>query len=51
MVVLPVHTLLSIVEKCQDFGADVILYGTNLAESKRHAFIMIAENGRTYING
>ncbi|KAL0819571.1 hypothetical protein ABMA28_007662 [Loxostege sticticalis] len=51
MVVLPVQTLLSTVEKCEDFGATVILNGVNLAESKRHAFVLLAENGRTYING
>ncbi|XP_063831104.1 L-threonine ammonia-lyase-like [Ostrinia nubilalis] len=51
MVVLPVHTLLSTVEKCEDFGATVVLNGVNLAESKRHAFVMAEQNSRTYING
>lgn len=50
MVVLPVFTLVSIVERCQDSGATVILYGKDLAEAKRYAFVTLAENGRTYLN-
>ncbi|CAH0400541.1 unnamed protein product [Chilo suppressalis] len=50
-VVLPVYTLVSVVEKCKYFKAKVILNGKNLAESKRHAFTILADSGKTYING
>lgn len=51
-IIFPFQTLLSVIEKCQDFNATVVLHGKDLAESKRKAFILISEGANcTYVNG
>ncbi|XP_053614044.1 uncharacterized protein LOC128677320 [Plodia interpunctella] len=49
-VVMPVETSFSVVDKCHEYEAVVILYGRNLAEAKRHAFYIISESGSVYLN-
>ncbi|KAJ8723861.1 hypothetical protein PYW07_007841 [Mythimna separata] len=52
-VVLPEHTRQSVVDRCQDYGATVVLSGDNVEEARTRAFKLIAEQGRvgTYLNG
>ncbi|XP_059053345.1 putative threonine dehydratase isoform X1 [Achroia grisella] len=48
--VLPLYTLINVVEMCKGYGATVILNGKSLAEAKNQAFIVRAESGATYLN-
>ncbi|KAJ0173577.1 hypothetical protein K1T71_010726 [Dendrolimus kikuchii] len=51
-VVLPVNTMHSVIQRCQHYEATVILFGGDLSESTRKAFLMIYEGSTfTFING
>ncbi|XP_059050841.1 L-threonine ammonia-lyase-like [Achroia grisella] len=51
VIVAPVYAPLNKVTKCEQMGAKLILYGTNIWESKLHAMSIKKEKRMTYING
>lgn len=51
MAVLPEKTAPTIINRCKEYGAKVVLFGEDFAEAKRQAFILSAEMGSVYING
>nr|AGT02457.1 threonine ammonia-lyase [Strigomonas culicis] len=50
-VVMPRSAPLVKVQSCRDFGANVVLFGSNFSESKAEAERLAKEKGYTYING
>uniref|UniRef100_A0A914BW60 L-serine deaminase n=1 Tax=Acrobeloides nanus TaxID=290746 RepID=A0A914BW60_9BILA len=50
-VVMPVFAPLMKRMRCQAYGANVILHGTNIQESKEYAFRLSRQKGMKYING
>jgi threonine dehydratase len=50
-VVMPVFAPMIKQARCQEFGADVRLYGANIGEAKRLADQLASERGLTYIHG
>lgn len=50
-VVMPVFAPLVKQERCRQFGARVVLSGTNIAEAKEEAERIIAAEGQTYVHG
>lgn len=38
-------------QKCQSYGANVIVHGDDMKEAKYHAMMLAKERGLTYING
>lgn len=39
------------IQKCQSYGANVIVHGDDMKEAKFHAMSLAKEKGLTYING
>lgn len=39
------------IQKCQSYGANVIVHGNDMKEAKYHAMSLAKEKGLTYING
>ena len=50
-VVMPTIAPLTKIERCQSFGARVIVQGETIAESRRVCDAMVAESGQFYVNG
>jgi len=50
-VVMPHIAPMVKVERCRQFGANVIMCGNDLSESKTHAMQLVKEHHLTYING
>lgn len=51
MVVFPERTAQTIISRCKEYGAKIVLFGEDFAEAKRQAFVLSAEMGSVYING
>lgn len=51
VVVMPIVTAITKVNRCEQFGAKVILHGTNMAEAKLHAMTIGKDKRMIYING
>lgn len=51
IVVMPVYVPLGKSHKCEMLGAKVLLYGSSIAEAKRHAMTIGKDKKMTYING
>lgn len=50
-VVMPISAALVKVEKCKEYGANIILHGNTIAEAKKFAIDLAKKEGRYYING
>ncbi|KAJ0173578.1 hypothetical protein K1T71_010727 [Dendrolimus kikuchii] len=50
IVVLPVSVPIYKVQQCHNYGAKVVIQGTNLMESQRYARAIARDKGLTYIN-
>lgn len=50
-VVMPIIAPLMKVQNCKTYGAEVIVHGKNLHESRQYAMKLGKENGKLYING
>lgn len=50
-VVMPTVAPLTKIENCRKLGANVILEGGNIAESREYAMTLVESRGLTYING
>ncbi|RVE43911.1 hypothetical protein evm_011422 [Chilo suppressalis] len=50
-VVMPNVAPIMKIQKCQSFGANVIVHGNDMKEAKFHAMTLAKERGLTYING
>merc|ERR1719361_2337277 len=50
-VVMPVVAPIMKVENCKKFGANVLIHGANIGESRDRALVIGKENGYMYING
>ena len=50
-VVMPTVAPLAKVDKCRKFGANIIIKGGNIGESKVHAETLVEKQGLKYING
>jgi len=50
-VVMPCFAPLTKVANCRRLGAEVVLYGANIAEARSRADVIADERGLTYING
>ncbi|CAH0594300.1 unnamed protein product [Chrysodeixis includens] len=50
-VVMPVHAPITKVNKAERQGGKVLLFGTNMAEAKRHAMTYAKERKMVYVNG
>ncbi|KAK9736901.1 Pyridoxal-phosphate dependent enzyme [Popillia japonica] len=50
-VVMPTVAPLMKIERCKSFGAQVIVLGKSLQESKKHAMKLAKEKGGCYVNG
>lgn len=51
IVVMPISMAIDKMQRCHAFGAKVIIHGSNLMESQKHARAMARDKGLTYING
>lgn len=50
-VVMPNVAPIMKIQKCQSFGAEVIVHGHDMKEAKYLAMTLAKERGLTYING
>ncbi|XP_053613765.1 L-threonine ammonia-lyase-like isoform X2 [Plodia interpunctella] len=50
-VVMPNVAPIMKIQKCQSYGANVIVHGNDMKEAKYHAMTLAKERGLTYING
>jgi threonine dehydratase len=50
-VVMPTIAPMTKVQNCRDLGAEVVVAGAHIGESRERAFAMGAASGQTYING
>lgn len=50
-VVMPNVAPIMKIQKCQSYGANVIVHGSDMKEAKFHAMSLAKEKGLTYING
>ena len=49
---VPLHTLTySQVQRCREYGAEVIVYGKDIGEAKDRALEMAKERKMIYVNG
>lgn len=39
------------IQKCESYGAEVVIHGHDMKEAKHHAMLLAKEKGLTYING
>jgi len=50
-VVMPIVAPIMKVENCKKYGANVIIHGADIGESRTHALKIVAKKGMVYING
>lgn len=50
-VVMPIVAPIMKVENCKKYGANVIIHGADIGESRLHALKIVAKKGMMYING
>ena len=50
-VVMPIVAPIMKVENCKKYGANVIIHGADIGESRVHALKIVAKKGMMYING
>ena len=50
-VVMPIVAPMMKVELCRSFGANVVVMGADIGESKSHAMVVAKEKGLLYVNG
>merc|ERR1739844_636419 len=50
-VVMPIVAPIMKVENCKKYGANVIIQGADIGESRTHALKIVAKKGMVYING
>merc|ERR1719361_3387730 len=50
-VVMPIVAPIMKVENCKKYGANVIIHGENIGESRTHALKIAAKKGMMYVNG
>ena len=50
-VVMPIVAPIMKVENCKKYGANIIIHGENIGESRTHALKIAARRGLMYVNG
>ena len=50
-VVMPVVAPIMKIQRCKDFGANIIVFGRDIGESREHAMKIGRQKGQIYING
>lgn len=50
-VVMPQFAPLMKISSCRNYGANIVLFGKDIQESREHAFILAKESKQKYING
>lgn len=51
VIVAPSNAAINKIDKCERYGAKLIIHGSNFAEAKVHAMSMSKEKKMLYING
>jgi len=50
-VVMPIVAPIMKVQSCRQFGAEIVIHGKDIGESREHAMHLAKERNLTYING